>query len=336
MKGFNLSDKLSTAYYRNKPAIFVIAGMAGTAVATFFAWKAGRNIDAVMEEIKQDVEEVHVQRPKDGAGMTDYRKKLASVYIKSAFKVGKVVAPAVLTEATALASIGYGFGVLNERHLSVVAFANAQSRMVAQLRQGIAERYGEEAEKELYYGYSEKEVETPEVDEEGKPVLNKKGEPKVVRSKKEVLDEALKQHSMYAKIYDEHNSREYEVDPITGEGNDEYNEMYVKNQCKYLNMVIYQQKYHMHTLNAVYDLYGLPQEDFGQSCGWHSRKDPLTGQITIDKCPSNKIEVMLFPVWYNDDVSGKLKKCYIIDFNVPGGILNYYDEENKVNYENKD
>ena len=330
MKNFNLSDKLSTAYYRNKPTIFVIAGMAGTAVATFLAWRAGRKTDILMAEVKQDIEDVHAQRPKDGGSMADYRKKLVGVYIKSAFKVGKVFAPAALTEATALASIGYGFGVLNERHLSAVAFANAQANMLNSYRQRFASRYGEDAEKELYYGYSEKEVEEPAVDEEGNPVLNKKGEPKLIRSKKAVLDEALKQHSMYAQIYDEHNSKEYEVDPITGEGNDYYNEKYVKDQCKYLNMTVYKQKYHMFTLNEVYDLYGLKRQDFGQSCGWHSRKDKLTGQVTIDKCPSGKIEVMLFPVWYNDDVSGELRKCYIIDFNVPGGILEYYDEENKV------
>ena len=321
----SLMDRIGDSYYRNKPTIFVVTGMIGTAVSVYLAWRAGRKSDAVIAEAKNDILEVRAKRPEEGTEasitMGDYRRQLAYVYIKSAYKVGKVFAPALLTETAALAAIGVGYGILNERHLATVAAFNAQAKAFMSYRQRTAAKIGDEKEKELYYGYSEKEVEEPELDENGEPKLNKKGEPKLHKSKYAVLEEALAQHSMYARIYDAEHCKEFEDD-------DAYNEKVVADRCKYFNMTIRHQPYHMVTLNQIYQEFGFTQKAFGQVTGWHAHVDPVTKKMIFDGGDPDGIKAQLFPVWYNDDLTGELKKCYIIDWNVPGSILEYYDKEN--------
>lgn len=335
-----LMDKLSESYYKNKPTILVVGGMVGSVVAAYLAWRAGRKHEDVIEEVRNDIQEIRDKRPDPNATeqepgkltMGEYRKELTFAYIKGGAKVGKVMGPAIGVELASLAAIGAGFGILDERYTGVVALANAQAKAFRAYRGRCRQIIGEEKEKEIYYGYSEKEVEEPEYEEDGTPALNKRGEPKTHKTKKMVLDEALKQHSMYAQIYDPEFCNELETDPITGDLDDAYNYKVVEDRAKMINMFIYQQKYHMYTMNDIYEIYGLPFKKEGQAAGYHARRNPQTGEITIDMCDEEGFKAKLFPVWYNDDLTGRLKKTYIIDYNCPGNVLGYIDEENEITY----
>lgn len=335
-----LMDKLSETYYKKKPTILVVGGMVGSVVAAYLAWRAGRKHEDVIEEVRNDIQEVRDKRPDPNATeqepgkltIGEYRKELTFAYIKGGAKVGKVMGPAIGVELASLAAIGAGFGIIDERYTGVVALANAQAKAFRAYRGRCRQIIGEEKEKEIYYGYSEKEVEEPEYEEDGTPALNKRGEPKTHKTKKMVLDEALKQHSMYAQIYDKPFCKELEYDAVTGEPDDIYNCQVVKDRAKYLTDTIYahDMRYHMYTMNDIYDYYGLPRKQLGQATGYHARRNKNTGKVEIDLCDEGGIQAMLYPVWYNDDLTGQLKKTYIIDFNCPGNVLGYIDEENET------
>ena len=345
--------KINDSLYKAKPTVYVIGGMIGTLVSVYLAWDAGRKSKNVIEEVTQDIEDVRAKRPDETAEpeegtevmtMAQYRKELAKVYIRAGYKLGKVFAPAVITETAALAAIGRGYGILNDRHIATIAAFNMQAKTFLDYRNRVAKKYGEETEKELYYGYETKEYEEAEVDENGEPKFNRKGEVRTRKTKKAILEDALKQHSMYAQIFDNEywvdngkvvkipssETPQFEVDPRTGEGNEYYNEKLVKDQTKYLNTSIRYRPYHMYTLNDIYELFNFKLTDFGQVVGWHCHIDPVTKETIFEDGDPEGIKIALFPVWYPDEASGKLEKSYIMDFNVPGKILGYYAKE-KVN-----
>lgn len=339
----NLMGKFQDGLYRNKPTIYVVTGMIGTAVSVYLAWKAGKQTKEVIEEVKNDISEVRAKRPEqqvydeetgevttvendEGLSKKDYNLALAKVYMNAAYKLGKVFAPAVLTEAASLTAIGVGYGILNERHLATVEAANMYARMLKKYRSRVREQVGDEKEKELYFGTKEKEFEEPELNDKGEPKLTREGKPKMRKTKRQVLEEALKEHSMYARIFDPKNCKEYEYDAKTLEEDVYYNNMSIRHRAQMLTNNMYYQPYHKWTLNDVYKEFGFSERSYGQAMGWHcSGIDPVTKKFIFDGDPEG-IRVELFPVWYEDD-DGNMVKTYIIDFNVSENILGYYPTE---------
>ena len=336
--------KFNDTWYKSKPTVCVIIGMVGTIAAGYLAWDAGRKSKTVIEEVQNDIDETRAKRPNEENEvftMPQYRAELVKTYIRAGYKLGKVFAPAVITEAAALAMIGKGYGILNDRHLATIAAFNLQAKNFIDYRNRVAEKYGEDKEKELYYGYETKEYEEAEVDENGEPKFNRKGEVRTRKTKKAILEEALHQHSMYAQIFDDEYwidngevtkipdgvTPQFEVDSKTNEGNEYYNEKFVKDIETYLNKAIRYQPYHMYSLNEVYDKFNFKRTDFGQVTGWHCHVDPATRETVFDAGDPEGIRIEIFPVWWKDEESGKLKKSYIMDFNVPGEILGYYAKE---------
>lgn len=342
----NLMGKFQDGLYKNKPTIYVVTGMIGTAVSVYLAWRAGKQTKEVVEEVKNDISEVRAKRPEqqiydeetgevttvvneDGLSKKEYNLALAKVYMTAAYKLGKVFAPAVLTEAASLTAIGVGYGILNERHLATVEAANMYAQMLRNYRNRVREQVGEEKEKELYYGTKEKEIEEPELNEKGEPKLTREGKPKIRKTKRQVLEEELKKHSMYARIFDPKNCTEFEYNSKTLEEDVFYNNMSIRQRVQMLNHNMYYNDYHMYTLNEVYKEFGFKQRKFGQVMGWHCAGiDKETREFIFDGDPEG-IRVELFPVWYEDD-DGKLVKTYIIDFNVPENILGYYPKEDDL------
>lgn len=348
LAGIPAVGKISDSFYKNKPTIYVVSGMIGTVVSVYLAWRAGKKTKPVIEEVKADLDEVHKLNPdgyevkneetgevetvvsENALEKKDYSMELARVYIRAGYKLGKVFAPAVLTEAASLTAIGVGYGILNERHLATVQACNMYASTLARYRKSVRGEVGEEKEKELYYGTKEKEFEEPEVDKDGKPKLDKNGKPKIKRTKRQVLEEELSKHSMYARIFDPKNCQEFEYNSKTGEENVYYNNKSIKDRVVYLNKTMYYRPYHMWTMNEIYKEFGFKWRDFGQVTGYHcSGIDKATGKFIYDGDPEG-IRVELFPVWYQDDETGEWVKTYIIDFNVPGSILGYYPKNDDL------
>ena len=341
----SIVGKMSDGWYKAKPTVLVVGGMIGTAVAGYLAWRAGRKHQEVIEEVQDDISEVHEKKPvavDEETGEVipvqqmskkqaqEYRLELAKVYIKAAYKLGKVYAPAIITEAAALVAIGNGFGILNTRFSESVAAFAALSTNFSNYRKRVVEDLGEEKDQEYYYSCRTHDIEEPELDEDGKPKLNKKGEPKVKKTKKVVLEDELAKHSMYAMIFDEDYSTQFEVNK-DGTSNEYYNEKYVKDLEAMLNYDIKYQPNHMLTMNQIYDRlgpYDQPKKfkHFGHVTGYHCKIDPVTSEWKFDG-GIDRIKIVSFPVYYTDENTGEMKKSYILDFNTPGNILGYFDEE---------
>lgn len=333
--------KINDGFYKAKPTIFVVLGMAGTAASVFLAWRAGRKTKETVEEIKNDISEVKEKRPTeivDGPTgkvtyavgenqltKAEYNKALCKAYLTAGIKLGKIFAPAVITEVASLTSIGYGYGILNDRFVATAQACQAYAAFLATYRDRVKNAIGEEKERQLYYGTHEETVDEPDIDKNGEVKLTKDGKPKLHKTKKEVLDAELAKHSIYARVFDPEYCTQFQIDEETNEEDVAYNGKWIRDSEKLFNNKIRYNGYHIITMNDIYDHFGFKYTGYGQVMGWHCKIDPKTKEPIFDIGDPDGIKFVLFPVWYHDDKTGALKKSYIIDFNVAGNILGYYD-----------
>ena len=71
---------------KHSPRILFVAGVAGAVTSTVLACKATLKLNTVLDELEYDVENVK----KDLSETEHYRKDLAFVYGKSAYKIGRL------------------------------------------------------------------------------------------------------------------------------------------------------------------------------------------------------------------------------------------------------
>ena len=323
-------SKLSYAFYKAKPTVCVVAGLIGTAGAVFLAWRAGKKTDAVIEEVKNDISEVKAKRPKEvtdaPTGKTyylaeegqleksEYNIAFTKVCLTSAYRLGKLFAPAVGLEIASVATVAYGFDLLNERFVATAQLAQAYAACLSAYRKTVRNEVGEEKERQLYYGLHEELVEEPELDENGNPKVMKNGKPKMIKTKKEVLDEELAKHSPFARVFDAEYCSQFEVDSETGEENVWYNGKLIKDVERMFNNQIRYAKYNMVTANDIYSYFKWDLSGPGQYSGYHGKKLP-NGDFIFDIGDPDGIKFFLFPVYYHDE-NGYLKKTYIFDLNL--------------------
>ena len=150
----------------------------------------------------------------NGLSKREYNVELTKVYIRSAIKLGKVFGPPISMEAASLALIGRGYGILSDRHLATVEAANMYAQMITKYRERVREEVGDAKEKQLYFGTKEREVEEVETNDKGEPKLTREGKPKVRKTKRQVLEEELSKHSIYARVFDSKNCTEFEYNTI--------------------------------------------------------------------------------------------------------------------------
>ena len=334
--------KINDSFQQAEPTVCIVLGILGSAAAVYLAWQAGRKTDEVIEEIKNDISEVREKRPKEvteaPTGRTfyvveegqvekkEYNKMFLKVVTSAAIKVGKLFAPAIITEIGSIAFIGYGTGQISERAAAATELAATYAGVLVSYRDRVKSYVGEEKERQIYYGMHEETIEEPELGKNGEPKVTKDGKPKMKKTVVTVLDEELAKHSPFARIFSPDFTYEFGRDELTGEEDIWYNGKMIKDVERYYNNIIQYSPYHIVTLNDIYSHLGMDLSADGQSIGWHGHKDRKTGEFIFDCGGPEGIKIQAFPIWYHDEVDGSLKKAYIMDFNVTkdNNILKFY------------
>lgn len=340
-------SKFSYAFYKAKPGICVAAGLTGTAIAVYLAWNAGRKTSEVLEEVKNDISKVKAQRPKEvtdaPTGKTfyvveegqmeksEYNRALVKVFMTAGIKFGKIFAPAAIAEAVSIITVAHGYGLLNERFVATAQLAQAYAACLTAYRGRVKDKYGEDEERRLYYGIKEEIIEEPELDKNGEVKKTKDGKVKVIKTKKEVLDEELAKHSPFARVFDAEYSAEFETDKETGLENVWYNGKLLKDVERMFNEIIKYAKYNIIPANEIYEQLGMDQTGHGQIDGYHGHWE--NGEFIFDIGDPEGIKFYLFPVYYHDDETGGLKRSYIFDLNldpVKNNILGFFPETQRT------
>lgn len=315
--------------WKESPAIALGGSIILGGAALYFTWRAARKHDSVMDDIRKDLDDIHACRPNDDADkgeFKEYRGGLIKVYMRAGWKLGKLYAPAVVTEIGSIACGCFGYKTLSERLEASVAQAAVLGAGFAKYRENVIHTLGEDADREFRFGIKEKTIEKPVLDANGVQKVGKDGTPKTKKEKVLYHDNPLdiEGYSPYARIFckKEGNVGTYMFDSDTyGEPKVAYNEHFLYENWKYFNQLLRSRKNHTVFLNEVYKNLGFDLTPEGQVVGWHYDKDDPTGDNYIS-----------FGLGFEDDLDGdgvadeilhtnKISDAeYILDFNVDGNV----------------
>lgn len=275
---------------KNSPRLMFGVGIVGAVSATVLACRATLKLEAVVEDAGRNLEvskqlvdkELHDYTEEDQAKDTLY------IYIRTAAKLGKLYAPALIVGVVSVGALTGSHVTLTRRNAALTAAYSALGAGFAEYRARVVEEFGEDKERELRYS-----SETTKV-EDGK---TKDGKPKT----KEVQTVGVHGKSVYARFFDEY-SQSWDKKP-------EYNHLFLQCKQNYANDLLHARGHVF--LNEVYDSLGIDRSQAGAVVGW-----------VVSKDGDNFIDFGIFDGSFpavRDFVNGR-EGSILLDFNVDGVI----------------
>lgn len=294
----NLFNNAVFTLKKHSPEIFAAAGIIGTVTAAVMACKATTKLDGILGEAKEKLDTIHDMSGREILGTSydeqDARKDTFIIYSQTCARLIKLYAPSVLLGALSISSILASNDILRKRNMALAAAYATVDEGFKAYRKRVAERLGEEVEKEIRYNLKAAEIQETVTDENG----NEKTISKTVS----VVDtEAI---SDYARFFDESSPN--------WDKNAEYNLMFLKSQQAHANDLL-RAKGRLF-LNEVYDMLGIPRSAAGQVVGWiYDEKNPIG---------DNYVDFGIYDCYSTakrDFVNG-YERAILLDFNVDGDI----------------
>lgn len=222
---------------KNSPHIFFAAGIVGVVGSAVLACRATLKLEAHLDEIKEELEDVTLRADTLTYSDRDRTKDLGLVYMKSAGKLGRLYGPSVLLGSVSLAALTGSHIQLHRRNQALTMTVAALTKAYDEYRARVREEVGAERELELHRGIRNEKIE------------GSKGLAKVVDA------DCLGPYTM---VFDEA-SRYWEND-------DETNRFFLECQQRYMNQRLH--AYGHVLLNEVFDALGFERTSNGAIVGW--------------------------------------------------------------------
>ena len=283
------------------PEILVVTGIGGLITATVMACKATVKADEIIAETRESLDNVHkCQDAEKDALNQDYtnedaRKDTMIIYAKAALKFAKLYGPAILLGSASVAAICQSHRIMRKRNLALASAYSTLDQSFKKYKERVAERFGEDVEKEIRYGLAAKEVE--------KIVEGKDGKEKKVKETIMVAG-CPYEISPYAKFFDE-TCTNWTKDP-------DQNLMFLRQQEHWANNRFRARGYL--TLNEIYEALGIPETNEGMTIGWVYRPG--------DSAYANYIDFGIYNIHRERNrafVNG-YERSILLDFNPDGNI----------------
>ena len=297
-KMIRLYNNTKNGVQKHSPEILAGVGVVGTVASAVIACKATLKLDDILAESKETrdkIKEVAANpRYEKEYSPDDAKKDLTINYVQTAMKIAKLYAPAVVLGSASLGCLLASNDILKKRNAALSAAYMTVDKSFKEYRSRVAERFGEEVEKEIRYNIKAMEVETT--------VVNEDGSETTVTEQVKTMDSNL--YSDYARFFDEF-SPNWQNDP-------EYNLMFLKAQQQYANDLL-RAKGRLF-LNEVYDLLGLERSKAGQVVGWVYNPENPEGDNFVDFGIYNVCEDRVIAFMNGEEPS------ILLDFNVDGDV----------------
>lgn len=279
---------------KHAPEILIVAGAVGAVASTVMACFATTKISTILDKTKEDLNTIHTYEHEDYTE-TDRKKDLTITYVKTGVRMARLYAPSALLGALSITCMVGSHHILTKRNAALAAAYATVDKSFKEYKKRVAERFGENVEKELRYNIKAKKFKETVVDENS-------GKEKKTKTTVDVADP---DYSCYARFFDE-TSACWEKDP-------EYNLTFLTAQQRYANDLL-QARGHLF-LNEVYDMLGLTRSTAGQVVGWIYGKNNSNGDNYVDFgiFDANREKS-------RDFVNG-YERSILLDFNVDGYIL---------------
>ena len=291
--------KFGFKFKKHSPEILAVAGVVGIVASGIMACKASTKLSGVIEETKEQLDQVHDYVEKNGFSdkytEEDSKKDTAIIYTQTAVKLVKLYGPAVILGTLSITAMLTSNKILRKRNIALAAAYTTVDKAFKDYRGRVIERFGEELDKELKYNLKSKEIEEVVTDENGE-------ETSVKKTVKAMNPNDI---SQYARFFDESCS--------SWNKSQFHNQMFLKQQQNYANDLLKAQGYLF--LNDVYKMLGMDVAPYGQVVGWiYDEKNPVG---------DNFVDFGLYDL--NDEakrlfINGQ-ERTILLDFNVDGNIL---------------
>ena len=288
---------------KHSPEILITAGVIGTVASAVMACKATTKLSDILEDSKEQINQVHNFLEDDRISETQYSKEdgnkdLAIIYAQTGIKLVKLYAPAVALGALSITGIVASNSILRKRNIALAAAYTTVDKTFKRYRNNVIDRFGEKIDKELRYGIKAREIEEIVVDDDGNE--------KTVKKTVEAAD-PVSMYSDYAKIYDA---------GCNGWTKDaEFNLMFLRHTQAQANDILKRRGYLF--LNEVYDMLGFQRTKAGQVMGWIYDEENPVGDNFVD-----------FGIYNTDiekarDFVNGIERVIILDFNVTNILDNF-------------
>lgn len=153
--------------------VATVSVVAGVVVACKKTYKSDEILQAHMAE-KEKLKSNHMEIrafQEEGKNVDwtemDEKKEIATLYLKTGVKLFRNYSPAIFLVGFGIVCYGVGFGILRSRYLAEAASAALIEKGFDKYRDRVKEKYGEEVDEELYYGYTTQDIEKTVIDEDG-------------------------------------------------------------------------------------------------------------------------------------------------------------------------
>ena len=292
--------KVELKAIKHSPEILAGVGVVGVVGSLVMACKATTKLSDVLEESKEQLDKIKEVAAdpayEEKYTQDDAKKDTTITYVQTAMKVTKLYAPSVILCASSLGCLLASNNILKKRNAALSAAYMTVDKSFKEYRKRVADRFGEEVEKEIRYNIKAEEI--TKVDENGNEVTE------TVK----VMDgtDDPNSYSDYARFFDE--------SCAAWQNDAEYNLTFLKAQQQYANDLLKARGRLF--LNEVYRMLGIDETKAGQVVGWVYDPDNPTGDNFVDFGIYNmqRERVRAFVNGYEPNI--------LLDFNVDGVIWN--------------
>ena len=290
--------KVELKAIKHSPEILAGVGVVGVVGSLVLACKATTKLSDVLEESKEQLDKIKEVAAdpayEEKYSQDDAKKDTTITYVQTAMKVTKLYAPSVILCASSLGCLLASNNILKKRNAALSAAYMTVDKSFKEYRKRVADRFGEEVEKEIRYNIKAEEI--TKVDENGNEVTE------TVK----VMDgtDDPNSYSDYARFFDE--------SCAAWQNDAEYNLTFLKAQQQYANDLLKARGRLF--LNEVYRMLGIDETKAGQVVGWVYNPDNPTGDNFVDFGIYNmqRERVRAFVNGYEPNI--------LLDFNVDGVI----------------
>ena len=310
----NITESIKGVFYKalfglkkHSPEILTAVGITGVVTGTVLACVATSKLDKTLEPHKKEIDEIH--ESKEQMSEKAYRSEITKAYGRTALDMAKLYGPAVIVEGSAIACLVGSHKIMRNRNAALAAAYTTVSTAFDRYKKRVAEKLGDEAEKEIRYGIREEEVEEETTDSKGKK--------KIVKKMVKTMGE--EEFSPYSRFYDA-GSYGWSRDASA-------NKLFLRNTQCYFNNRLKIRGYVF--LNEIYEYLNYPPIQEGQYLGWY-----------YDENVENKIDFGIYDI-HNDekrDFVNCRENVILLDFNIDGDIVNRFGVNNNeeiIRYQNR-
>lgn len=292
--------KVELKAIKHSPEILAGVGVVGVVGSLVMACKATTKLSDILDESKEQLDKIKEVAAdpayEEKYSQDDAKKDTTITYVQTAMKVTKLYAPSVILCASSLGCLLASNNILKKRNAALSAAYMTVDKSFKEYRKRVADRFGEEVEKEIRYNIKAEEI--TKVDEDGNEVTE------TIK----VMDgtDDPNSYSDYARFFDE--------SCAAWQNDAEYNLTFLKAQQQYANDLLKARGRLF--LNEVYRMLGIDETKAGQVVGWVYNPDNPTGDNFVDFGIYNmqRERVRAFVNGYEPNI--------LLDFNVDGVIWN--------------